>query len=150
VAKGKAQEGESVMGYFKKKFRENPKWLKERSNHEVLELYRQDHNIGPDDVLSNKVKSGLANAKTLMKKRRRRKRQEAEAAMEPTSAPLKKTVRVSARSTLDTLEMAIDDCMVSAKNLDPEGLNLDPEGLKEVIHILRQARNKVVLMGGEA
>jgi hypothetical protein len=149
VAKNKsAQEAESIMGYFKRIFRANPKWLKGRSNAPVLQQYRIDNDLGPDDDIPDRVKSGMANAKTALKRRRRRgKRRAAEAAAAVTAVamatPSRQPLRGSARATLDSLEEQIDECMISAKKLDKEHLG-------DVIHLLRRARNKVVLMGGDA
>ena len=36
-------EGETISGYFRQVFKENPKWLEGRSNDEVLARWLKDH-----------------------------------------------------------------------------------------------------------
>ena len=42
-ATSKSGEGESIQGYFRKIFRENPKLLRTRSNQELLDRWKADH-----------------------------------------------------------------------------------------------------------
>src|SRR5262245_47495627 len=70
--------GESVQGYFRKVFKENPELLKERNNEKILGLWLDDH---PGvDVVPDNVKNGLANLKSILRrklgKRGRRRREE--------------------------------------------------------------------------
>ena len=49
--------GETVSGYFRRVFGENPKWLTTRSNDEVLARWLKDH---PGETkVPEKVKQGL-------------------------------------------------------------------------------------------
>ena len=123
-------------GYFRKVFRENPKWLEGRSNDEVLARWLKDH-PGEKEV-PKRVKQNLSNVKSNLRQAERKKsgapKKEGRPA-EPTAAPAaapRKGVR-----GLETLEEQIDECMTLAKNLDREGLS-------SVINLLRRARNEVV------
>jgi hypothetical protein len=136
------QGGDTVAGYFRRVFAENPKLLKGRSNEEVLRRWLADH-PGHSDVPQS-VKNSLSNIKSVLR-RRRRKRQGAKAAPEAGGAeaqqPQAAKRAVSARS-LETLEEQIDEVLTLAKGLDREGLS-------DVIHMLRRARNQVVWKLGE-
>lgn len=125
----KAQDGESIAGYFKKIFLENPKLLKKRSNAEILDRWLADH---PDEKeVPLAVKNGLANTKSVLRsKKRRRKKTKAEGP----AAPVATAPRSSIRS-LEALEAQIDDALMVARKMD---------GLEEVVDMLRRARNKVV------
>jgi hypothetical protein len=133
------KKAETISGYFRKVFQENPKLLDSRSNAELLERWLRDH---PDEKeVSNRVKTGLANIKSVLrKKHKRRGRRKAEqpvaSAADGAAAP---------RSTgrrLEHLEEAIDECLTLAKNMDREGL-------ASIIGLLRRARNEVVWKMGE-
>ena len=129
--------GETVSGYFRRVFGENPKWLKTRSNDAVLARWLQDH---PGETqVPEKVRQNLSNVKSVLRKANRKKpgrpKKEGRPA-EPTSAPR------SAVRGLESLEEQIDECLTLAKNLDREGLS-------SVINLLRRARNEVVWKLGE-
>src|SRR6266849_2253867 len=64
-------EGESISGYFRKIFEENPKLLKGRSNEELLKRWLADH-PGQKEV-PEKVKNNLANVKSVLRKKKRKK-----------------------------------------------------------------------------
>jgi hypothetical protein len=138
-APGKQTKGdsESIAGYFRKIFAENPKLLKGRSNEELLRRWVADH---PGQPLTNSVKNSLSNLKSVLRKkgRKRKQRKVAEqAGAEPAAAPVRRHA-----PNLETLEIAIDDCMSFAKNLDRTGL-------EDVLHLLRRARNEVVWKIGQ-
>ena len=65
-------ETESVAGYFRKVFRENPKLLKERSNDELYRRWLADH-PGNEEVPA-KVKTGLQNIKAVLRAKRGKKK----------------------------------------------------------------------------
>jgi hypothetical protein len=131
---GATTGGESVAGYFRRIFRENPKLLKSSSNAEVLQRWLIDH-PGSEEV-PQKVKWGLSNIKTTLRsKRRRRKKTTAAEVMVAAADPPVET----GPSELEQLEVLIDDCLSQAKVVDREGL-------AEVIEHLRRARNGVVWM----
>jgi hypothetical protein len=132
--------GETVSGYFRRVFGENPKWLATRSNDEVLARWLKDH-AGETEV-PEKVRQNLSNVKSNLRKADRMKpgkpKKESRRA-EPTAA-------VAAAPSkgvhgLESLEEQIDECMTLAKNLDREGLS-------SVINLLRRARNEVVWIMG--
>src|SRR5262249_5848463 len=59
--------GESIQGYFRQVIKENPKLLKERSNEELYRRWLADH-PGHDEV-PDRVKSGLQNLKSMLRKK---------------------------------------------------------------------------------
>ena len=74
-----AGNGDTVSGYFKKLFRENPALVRARDNQQVLEHFARDHGVpSPAQVPAN-VKNTLSNVKSIMRKqigggKRKRKR----------------------------------------------------------------------------
>ena len=136
-------QAESVAGYFRKVFQENPKLLKERSNDELYRRWLADH-PGHKEVPA-KVKTGLQNIKSVLRAKRSKKKAakqgpataqpQAQTAISPT-AP-----RQLPTKGLQQLEEQIDEVLGLAKRLDREGL-------QDVIAILRRARNEVVRRGG--
>lgn len=137
---GNGDKGESISGYFRKIFRENPKLLKQRSNDELLSRWSLDH---PGEPVTDRIKQNLANLKSILRKKRRNKRGKGKKAAAPvetalmTMTPAKKAYR-----GLEALELEIDDCLTSARTLDREGL-------EDVINWLRRARNAVVWKLGQ-
>src|SRR5262249_9441404 len=137
--------GESVQGYFRKAFKENPKLLKERSNEKILGLWLDDH---PGvEVVPDNVKNGLANLKSVLRKKRknrgraRKEEQAAQAPAEPGGNAAPGTAGAEP-DVLELLEIQIDDVLSYAKAQDRKGL-------EEVIRHLRLARNLVVWRGGK-
>ena len=134
----KANDGESIQGYFKRILRENPKLLKGRSNAELLKRWQDDHN-SPDEI-PNSVKVGLQNAKSALRSNRRKRKARKEA--RPAEEQTLDMRRPRRRQPLEALEEQIDDCITAAKTLDRERLH-------QVIALLRHARNEVVWMTGQ-
>src|SRR5437867_12681617 len=63
---------ESVAGYFRKVFKENPKLLKGKSNEELLRRWLADH---PDhQEVPKKVKASLSNIKSVLRSKKRRRK----------------------------------------------------------------------------
>jgi hypothetical protein len=132
-------EAETVSGYFRRLFEQNPKWLAERSNQALLDRWLQDH-PGEQEV-PVKVKQNLSNVKSVLRKKLREKSGGAKRASQPVAAAPTEAPRKGVRR-LESLEEQIDECMVLAKELDREGL-------ASVITLLRRARNEVVWKLGE-
>jgi hypothetical protein len=134
-------ETESVAGYFRKVFRENPKLLKERSNDELYRRWLADH-PGHEEVPA-KVKSGLQNIKSLLRAKRGKKKaaKQSPAAAQPQAAISPTAPRRLPAKGLQQLEEQIDEVLGLARGLDRDGL-------QDVIAILRRARNEVVRRGG--
>src|SRR5262249_37659060 len=114
------QKGESIAGYFRKVFKENPKLLKQRSNDELLQRWVDEH-PGQTEVRKS-VKVGLQNVKSILRSKRRkggrRKAQE-----QPTTAGAAGAPVIEAapeENPLEQLEELIDECLSSAKLLDRE------------------------------
>jgi hypothetical protein len=133
--------GETTAGYFRRVFAEHPEWLAEPSNTDVFARWLQDH-PGHAEV-PEKIKQSLFNIKSVLrkelrKKPGRRKKEQQPAGATAAAAP---TPRKSVRG-LESLELAIDDCLTLARKTDREGL-------ADVIGLLRQARNAVVWKLGE-
>ena len=129
-------DGENLSEYFRKVFSAHPKWLKNRSNKEVLDQWVADH-PGVSEV-PERVKQNLANIKSVLrsKKRKRGRPKKDETAAVTHEAPRKKV------HGLPGLEEQIDDCLTLAKTMDREVL-------ADVIIMLRNARNRVVWIEGE-
>jgi hypothetical protein len=131
--------GETISGYFRKVLADNPQLLDGRSNDAILERWRHDH---PGQEVSKQVKQGLQNVKSILRSQARKgaKRKQARAqAATGVAAPA--PVKPPAHS-LETLEVAIDDCLMLARSLDREKL-------ADAIQLLRKARNSVVWMMGQ-
>jgi hypothetical protein len=136
-------QGESIQGYFRRLFQENPRLLKSRSNEELLERWLNDH-PGHTEV-PKQVKSGLANLKSVLRsKQRQRKGRQVEEQPEESPAPqAQEPVSPPAEGNpLEQLEEQIDECLTLARNLDRTGL-------ESVIQLLRRARNEVVWKVGQ-
>ena len=134
-------QAESVAGYFRKVFQENPKLLKERSNDELYRRWLADH-PGHKEVPA-KVKTGLQNIKSVLRAKRSKKKT-AKQGPATTQAPADVSPQAPRRlpaKGLQQLEEQIDEVLGLAKRLDREGL-------QDVIAILRRARNEVVRRGG--
>jgi hypothetical protein len=137
--KPKVGNAETISGYFRKVFKENPKLLHTRSNEELLRRWLQDH-PGEKEV-PNRVKVGLSNIKSVLRKKaKKRGRKKAQQAV-PSPGNGAATPRQAAKG-LDHLEESIDACLDLARKLDREGL-------ASVIGLLRRARNEVVWKMGE-
>jgi hypothetical protein len=124
--------GETISGYFRAIFRENPKLLKTRSNQELLDRWLKDH--PGEKKVPNRVKQNLANIKSVLRKKGRKRKGVANEAPRPVAAPRSRG--------LEGLEENIDECLSQAKLLDREGLD-------SIIHLLRRARNEVVWKLGQ-
>jgi hypothetical protein len=136
MAKKAGGQGESIGGYFRKLFTENPKLLRTRSNSYVLGRWLEDH-PGYREIPLN-VKQNMANVKSVMRKKRRRRRALADQKLVAQGMQVK---RIPSKG-LEALEEQIDDCLTQAKNLDRESL-------AHVINHLRTARNQVVFIQGQ-
>jgi hypothetical protein len=133
---GNAQpDGESVSGYFRKIFAENPKLLRSRSNKKLYQRWLADH---PGETqVPDRVKTGLANLKSLLRRKKGRKARASQPTPEPAEAAPEPFIDTTALA-LEELEDSIDECLTLAKALDREGL-------ESVIQHLRRARNEVVV-----
>ncbi len=121
-----------ISTYFRQVFTEHPEWLNEKSNDPILAKYRADKGLPPDADVDRRIKSGLANLKSNLRKMGRGKGR-ARAVAAATAARSNK---------LEALEEMIDDCLTLAKTLDRVAL-------ENIIHLLRKARNQVVWKIGE-
>ncbi len=137
----KGVPGESMMGYFRRFFDEDPSLVKKKSNQQLIERWMQDH-PGYTDHDLRRARQSLANTKSMLKRRKRGRRKKAEASSEATTnvnSMVHHTPR--SRRSLEDLEVNIDNCLMMARGLDQAGL-------ETVIRYLRLARNEVVLKNG--
>ena len=135
------QAGGSVSGYFKAVFKENPGLLKSTSNEDIFARWLKDH-PGEKEV-PDRVKGILFNVKSKLRKQGAKKgkpRKDSQPTVEGQPAAAAPVRRPAARG-LDSLEERIDDCLTLARSLDRDGL-------EAVIHLLRRARNVVVVQQG--
>jgi hypothetical protein len=133
-------DSQTVSGYFRKAFAENPSLLDSRSNDELLQRWLKDH-PGETDVPRN-VKVGLQNVKSVLRGKSRRRRKAKTAATLATSQVSQPTGTGVKRNKLEALEERIDDTLTFARGLDDEGLH-------DVVGLLRRARNEVVWKMGQ-
>ena len=126
----------SVAGYFRQLFKENPKLPKETSNQKLLDRWQADH---PGQEVTKSIRNNLANLKSVLRSKKRgrvadKTQGPRDAAHEGRS--IAATVPTGG-SPLEALEHQIDECLSLARSGDPEGL-------RDVIQLLRRARNAVV------
>jgi hypothetical protein len=134
---GRRHQGEeSISGYFRKIFARRPQLLDSKSNAELLARWKADHKA---TEVPNSVRNGLANLKSLLRKRLREGQ-----GIGGKTAPQGGAVRPRspAHNGLEALEEHIDEGLTLARNLDRDGL-------AGVIILLRRARNEVVWKMGE-
>jgi hypothetical protein len=140
MARGRSKKSANKSAYFRNVFGEKPQWLNQKSNNELLARYRADHNLPNDADVGSSVKQAMANVKSLLRKSGKggtaTKLRKA-----PTTGGFHLPIALG-KVTLETLEELIDECLVSAKHLDRQGLD-------KVIGSLRKARNEVVWKLGE-
>src|SRR5262249_14380729 len=132
MAKKKAK-GESLGGYFRQLFREHPEWLKIKSNDLIKQRYEADH---PSQQFTSNIRANLANVKSLMRKQMRKR------GRKPGTGAKPALVAALGGRDMESLELAIDNCLSMAREIDPVGL-------EPVIHSLRRARNQLVWKMGE-
>jgi hypothetical protein len=142
MARTKA-EGESKSQIFRRYFDQRPDLLRVPSFDEVIAMYQKEF---PDRDFSDSDRQIAANIKSKLRKekkigRRRRRRRHAAAAVGVEAHAAPRAAR--SNSALAALEDQIDDCLMTAKRLDREGL-------EDVIKHLRRARNLVVVRTGES
>jgi hypothetical protein len=135
---------ESVASYFRGVFKENPRWLKSRSNDDLLLRWLKDH-PGEKEV-PNRIKGIMANTKSVLRKIGRKgkyKQKQANEAVAHQAVSTKMARPTSTQSQgFEQLEEQIDECLTLAKNLDRDVLD-------SVIRLLRRARNEVVWKLGQ-
>ncbi len=136
MARTSKTDGSSKYAYFKQLFEKHPELTKGKQNEAILKHYRADHGMAENAELDKSVKSSMANLKSLARKKLRGK--PAAASTNVASAPASR-----ATSKLEHLEELIDDCLTTARNQDREGL-------KDVLNLLRRARNEVVWKLGQS
>lgn len=126
------RKGESLGGYFRQVFVENPDWIKIKSNDLIEARYEADH---PGQKWNPRVRGNMSNIKSLLRKQARKRG--------PKPAGSSK-VRKAERSIhgLEDLELAIDNCLSAARLMDQSGL-------ETVINHLRRARNELVWKMGQ-
>jgi hypothetical protein len=129
---------DSIQGYFRRILKKNPRLLNGKTNQELLNRWLTDH-PGETEV-PDRVKQGLSNLKSVLRRQAREKASpppEAPATFEP-----RHELAPEVPNPLEALEEQIDECLMIARTLDREGL-------ASVISLLRQARNEVVWKMGE-
>ncbi len=139
MARPKAQEG-SVSGWFRALYRKEPKWLRIRSNAEVMQRWEAEH---PGQKFGKQEQQALANVKSAEKKRQGiRKKRGQKAAVAAGAAPQATVSRPRGGGDLEDLEVAIDRCLSRARHFEER-----EEGMHNVVRYLRLARNDLVLLG---
>jgi len=138
---GKNSEPESIGGYFRKVFKENPKLLVTRSNEEVLRRWLADH-PGEREV-PNRIKQNLANVKSVLRKKLRKRGRPKGSVNAARTTPAATTAATGVTTkSLEALEIRIDDVLGFARDIEAEEL-------ANVVSLLRRARNEVVWKLGQ-
>jgi hypothetical protein len=137
MAKKRKRSGGSMSAYFRQVFTEKPQWLDQKSNDDVVARYRVDHSMATEADVGKSVKQTMANMKSIMRKEARGGSKVKARRGRPPMALAGAAPVPTSRPRLETLEELIDDCMVTAKGIDRDGLD-------HVIRLLRHARNAVV------
>jgi hypothetical protein len=121
--------------YFRKYFDEHPDLVDGSDNTALYAQWTRDH-AGRE--MTQRDKQAMANVKSSLRSKHRGggKRKGKRLLKRVTAAGVR-----TGRSTLDGLEVMIDNCLSLARQMDPAGLDA-------VIKDLRHARNGVVLKGG--
>lgn len=136
AVKRRGRKRKSISGYFRQVITDNPQWLDGAGTNElILAQFQQDH---PRKKVNNKIKSNLANVKSVLRKLKRKKGGLRAA---PHLLAARSTPGFAASRSLPGLEEYIDECLMLAKSIDREGL-------AHVIRLLRDARNEVVYKTG--
>jgi len=126
----RGRKKKSVSGYFRQVFDQHPEWLKEKSNDLIIAQYRQDHGMGSEAPVRDTVRNNLANIKSVI-----RKKKGLGSYAGKTTVSRQRGGSLTQR--LEELESQIDDCMMTARGIDPVGL-------ESIILLLRRARYEVV------
>jgi hypothetical protein len=132
--------GETVSGYFRRVFAENPKLLNSRSNDELLSRWLADH-PGEKEV-PERIRQNLSNVKSILRKKQRKRGRRRQEQDQAAGAPARPAAARRASDSLEALEEHIDEALTLARVIDREGL-------QSVIHLLRRARNEVVWKQGQ-
>src|SRR5262249_40287683 len=107
-------KSESIAGYFRRIFRENPKLLGLKSNETLLQQWLADHpghSEAPDSV-----KQGLANIKSVLRKKRKRKGRKAAAQSGQPAREKAPPATAAEERPLERLEYLIDQCLTIARD----------------------------------
>lgn len=142
----KKSGAESKSAWFRTFFRENPQYLQEGSNKEVLERWSADHaGREPDDSIRNVMSNVKSNVRKEMGVGRANSgKKVGRPATSPVRVhdPNEPTVEPMSRRQLEELEFALDKCLTMA-------INLNNPALEDAMRHLRRARNLVVWQQGE-
>ena len=123
-------EQPSKSSYWRGLFDKNPRLVKLRSNSALREQWEADH---PGQKFDESWSQSLSNVKSMYRHKHKRGGK-AKSAMNG-QAPVT-TVNIP-QATLERLENAVDQCLWTARQLDPNGLD-------RVIKHLHAARNEIV------
>jgi hypothetical protein len=134
---------ESVSGYFRRLFADNPNWLQSGYNNEIRAQWHKDH---PGQEWTQKIQQSMSNVKSILRKRAgigRHKRRRRGGVGEVSESVVTRPRGMTA-AALERLEGMIDQCLSMARQQNGEGDTLDG-----VIKNLRAARNGVVWQLGQ-
>jgi hypothetical protein len=141
----KAKETTSKSAYYRQLFGDNPDWLKEGSNEEVVARWEKDH---PGQRMTDRDRQAMANIKSQLRKkhgmvRRRKRRKGKGAAAAPAEQPALAPRRArSSFTALEKLEGLIDECLTLARQQESAGM-------QDIMRSLRVARRGVAWEMGQ-
>jgi len=135
MPRGKGK-GESLSGWFRKYFKTHPYALRKGRNDVVVTAWLSDH---PGQEFTNRLRQAMANVKSAIKHKKGSKRKAAAVASDGGAVRPARAV-----GGLESLEMAIDRCLTTARLLAEK----NPD-LQKVASHLKVARNGVIWIQGE-
>src|SRR5438874_104360 len=116
MAKQKTEQP-SKSSYWRNLFTQDPKLVKIRSNSKLREQWERDH---PGQKFDESWSQSLSNVKSMLRnKHKKGGRPKAEAADGQSEGPSAADLRQAA---LERLEGAVDQCLWTARQMDPAGL----------------------------
>jgi hypothetical protein len=130
MAKAKTEQP-SMSSYWRNLFNQNPKLVKIRSNSALREQWERDH---PGQKFDESWSQSLSNVKSMYRNKHKKGGKAKAAVNGQTESPVQTHVPQAA---LEKLENAVDQCLWSARQLDPTVLD-------RVIKHLHAARNEIV------
>jgi hypothetical protein len=125
----------SKSSYWRALYKENAHLFKKGDNTPLVSRWEADH---PGQRMNASDKQAMANVKSMLKKKARkggRPKMSDAVAAKPVGA-------AATHAALERLEIAVDDCLSTARRLDPTNL-------ERAIKHLRAARNEIVWRSGE-
>lgn len=122
--------------WFKKYYTDNPDVANQSSNEPVYEAWKAEHN---GREMTEQQKTVMNSVKPLYRTKKTKSKRGRKPAGRPAASPASSTTTKPKSSTLQQLEIMLDECLAIARGADNGGLD-------SVVDNLRKARNGVVVI----